>query len=66
MKLEKQHREALLSMLEITQGEVRYIKESMELEKNEELLKFREIHLFLDEQRIELIKASLINNEIDF
>jgi hypothetical protein len=66
MKLERQHREALLNELQKTRAE----KESQELRLNhnedDEFVKWTEINIFLEDQRIKLIEKSLIDNEIDF
>jgi hypothetical protein len=66
MKLERQHREALLNELQKARAE----KESQEFRLNrredDEFVKWVEIDIFLADQRIKLIEKSLIDNEIDF
>ncbi len=64
MKLEKNHREALLAALKVAKAEA--IKtEKCIAQVDDHLRPFFEIDGFLIDQRIELIKKSLIENEID-
>lgn len=66
MKLEKQHREALIDEL----GKAKEEKELAELfSKNKtdnDLDGWYNIRLFMAEQKIKLIEKSLIDNQIDF
>ena len=66
MKLEKQHREALIDEL----GKAKEEKELAELvirnNTDDHLDGWQEIRLFMAQQKIKLIEKSLIDNQIDF
>jgi hypothetical protein len=66
MDLTKQHRECFIDELEKAIEDLDLQKQCLS-ESKDDHLKFRwEIHIFLAEQRIKLIRESLINNGIDF
>lgn len=66
MKLENQHREALIDEL----GKAKEEKELAELfikkKTDNDLDGWYDIRLFMAKQKIKLIEQSLINNKIDF
>lgn len=66
MKLLKQHREVLLLKLEEKLHQMDIKKSLSNNRDNDEFINFTDIDIFLLEKEIELIKSSLINNEIDF
>ena len=67
MKLNKEHRSALLTKLSIANKKIETIKAVMNKgEDVNELINLWEIDLFLAEKEVELIERSLIDNEIDF
>jgi hypothetical protein len=75
MKLNKNHRETLISDLKIANQDLiiqrsiwdnRNKKSEMSNETMQEFESFIEIKLFILQQRIETIEKSLIDNEIDF
>ena len=64
MKLEKQHREALINALDNAKSEKELAELVIRNKKDDNLDGFNDIHLFLAQERIKLIEQSLINNEI--
>jgi len=65
MTLKPQHREALLNELEKSQVHLESIK-TKKLNDENEWNDWYEAIAFLEEERIKLIKKSLIANEIDY
>jgi len=66
MKLNKQHREALLNELQKAKEDKELQEVCLNKRKDDHLIGWFEMHIFLAEQRIKLIEKSLIENEVDF
>lgn len=70
MELNKEHREQLICELKNTLEEINRAKRIIEIYKqrneNKSVIHFKEIEIFLNEEKIKTIQSALINNEIDF
>lgn len=66
MKLEKQHRQALLHQLDESKKELSILQSCLNAEENQNIKEHFEIQMFLAQQKVKLIEQSLIDNEIDF
>lgn len=67
MKLNQNHREAFLNQLEKAQNDLETEKTCLrQTQPNDPLENWHEVSIFIQEQKIDLIKKSLIENEIDF
>lgn len=69
MKLNKQHREALIEQLKeasIKADNANSFLTTMREQEDKESIPFAEINVYLAEQRVKLIEQILIDNEIDF
>jgi hypothetical protein len=66
MKLEKQHREALINELEKAKEEKDLAELVIRNKKDDHLDGWHDIRLFMAQQKIKLIEQSLIDNQIDF
>jgi hypothetical protein len=66
MKLEKQHREALIDELGKAKEEKELAKLFIKNKTDNDLDGWYNIRLFMAEQKIKLIEKSLIDNQIDF
>ncbi len=66
MKLNKEHREALMSELEKAKEKLRLNKQGREIHTSENVSHWFDISIFLANERIKLIEQSIIDNEIDY
>jgi hypothetical protein len=66
MKLQKTHRQALLSEFEKAKADLDTCRRCLLEDERTAIQQHFEIAIFLAQERIKLIKQSLIDNEIDF
>ena len=66
MKLEKQHREALINELDNAKEEKELAELVIRNKTDDNLDGWHDIHLFMAQQKIKLVEQSLIDNQIDF
>lgn len=66
MKLEKQHREALINELDKAKEEKELAELVIRNKTDDNLDGWHDIHLFMAQQKIKLVEQSLIDNQIDF
>lgn len=66
MKLEKQHREALINELDRAKEEKELAELVIRNKTDDHLDGWHDIGLFMAQQKIKLIEQSLIDNQIDF
>lgn len=66
MELNSQHREALLQQLDQSNEKLELASAIIRTHPDATHVQWREIDMFLEQQRIQLIKTSLIDNDIDY
>lgn len=66
MKLEKQHREALINELDKAKEEKELAELVIRNKTDDHLDGWHDIRLFIAQQKIKLIEQSLVDNQIDF